>query len=245
MVLPLIFAHRGASGYEYENTMKSFTKAIDMGADGLETDCWLLSDGTVAIHHDKAIRIPGQEKMGNISNMTLDEIKKIQLPNGESIPTLKEFFDKFAHVKTKKGNPLYFSIDIQDTKVSTAMIQIIKDFDVLDQVYLCGNTTMVLKKARSESPKIKLVASNLEMNLIPKNFEKDSKFTTFKLNVFNIQMKNFKPTFQDFLHKYGLLCFIWDLHSEADLRKYLAYKPDAVYSNYPDLAIKIREDVCK
>ncbi len=34
---PYIFAHRGASGYEIENTIPSFKKAISMGA-GIETD---------------------------------------------------------------------------------------------------------------------------------------------------------------------------------------------------------------
>ncbi len=32
---PIVFAHRGASGYEYENSMPAFEKAIELGADGL------------------------------------------------------------------------------------------------------------------------------------------------------------------------------------------------------------------
>ncbi|MCP4764424.1 MAG: glycerophosphodiester phosphodiesterase, partial [archaeon] len=52
----LIFGHRGACGYEYENTISSFEKAIAFGADGLETDCWLIEDGEVVIHHDKAVQ---------------------------------------------------------------------------------------------------------------------------------------------------------------------------------------------
>lgn len=242
---PLIFGHRGASGYEFENTLKAFSKAIEMGADGLETDCWLLADGTVAINHDKAIKIPGQDKMANISNLTLQELKNIQLPNGEKIPTLREFFEKYATTKTISGNPLFFSIDLQDTKVSSNIIPLIKEFDLFDRVYLCGNTTLTLKKTRSESPQVKLIASNLEMNLILSNFEGETKFTTMKLNGFNIQAANFKIEHQELLKKYGYQCFIWDLHTEADLRKYITYKPDAIYSNYPDIAVKIKNELFK
>ena len=34
---PYVFGHRGASGYEIENTLPSFKKAVRMGA-GIETD---------------------------------------------------------------------------------------------------------------------------------------------------------------------------------------------------------------
>ena len=35
---PLVWAHRGASGYAPENTMAAFQKAIEMEADGIELD---------------------------------------------------------------------------------------------------------------------------------------------------------------------------------------------------------------
>ena len=38
-----IFAHRGASGYEPENTLEAFALAIEQGADGIELDVQLSS----------------------------------------------------------------------------------------------------------------------------------------------------------------------------------------------------------
>ena len=40
----LNIGHRGAKGYEPENTLLSFQKAIDIGVDGIELDVHLSSE---------------------------------------------------------------------------------------------------------------------------------------------------------------------------------------------------------
>jgi len=45
--------HRGAMGHAPENTPASFEKAIALGCDEVETDVWLLSDGRLAVSHDR------------------------------------------------------------------------------------------------------------------------------------------------------------------------------------------------
>ena len=100
----LIFAHRGASGYEYENSLKSFQKGIELGADGLETDCWLLKDKeNIIIHHDKILNISGKNQQFPLLKMSRKEIKSLDLPNGDKILTLREFFDIFSEKKTLRN----------------------------------------------------------------------------------------------------------------------------------------------
>ncbi|HUP48424.1 MAG TPA: glycerophosphodiester phosphodiesterase [Thermoanaerobaculia bacterium] len=48
----LIFGHRGSPRRYPENTLASFDAALRAGADGLETDVRLLSDGTAILYHD-------------------------------------------------------------------------------------------------------------------------------------------------------------------------------------------------
>lgn len=48
----LVYAHRGASGYFPENTLLAFAKAMEMGAEAIEFDLILTSDGHYVIHHD-------------------------------------------------------------------------------------------------------------------------------------------------------------------------------------------------
>lgn len=52
---PLIIAHRGASGLAPENTLVAFRLALAMGADGIELDVNLSSDGTPVVIHDRRL----------------------------------------------------------------------------------------------------------------------------------------------------------------------------------------------
>jgi glycerophosphoryl diester phosphodiesterase len=50
-----IFAHRGSAGTHLENTLISFTEALRVGADGIELDVQLSSDGEAVVIHDKKL----------------------------------------------------------------------------------------------------------------------------------------------------------------------------------------------
>src|ERR671912_2582037 len=52
---PLVFAHRGGSKLRPENTMAAFDHGLALGADGLEFDVRLSSDGVPMVHHDETL----------------------------------------------------------------------------------------------------------------------------------------------------------------------------------------------
>jgi glycerophosphoryl diester phosphodiesterase len=47
-----VFAHRGAAAERPENTLTSFQRALELGADALETDVHLTADGEIVAAHD-------------------------------------------------------------------------------------------------------------------------------------------------------------------------------------------------
>ncbi|MBO8154868.1 MAG: glycerophosphodiester phosphodiesterase [Bacillaceae bacterium] len=71
-----IFAHRGASQYAPENTMPAFEKAIEMKADGIETDVQLTKDGIPVLIHDESLKRTTNGQ-GFVYEYTLDELKKL------------------------------------------------------------------------------------------------------------------------------------------------------------------------
>ena len=96
MSKPSIFAHRGASGARFENTMKAFELAVVQGADGIELDVQVTEDGVLFVIHDLVLsRLAGIRR--SISSMTGVEVKRIRVGRkytrlfvGHKIPTLIE-----------------------------------------------------------------------------------------------------------------------------------------------------------
>lgn len=90
-----IIGHRGACGYEPENTLQSFQKAIELGVDAIELDVQLCKTGELVVIHDSTVDRT-TNGTGYVSNLSLDELKKLDAGNGTQIPTLQEVFDLVA-----------------------------------------------------------------------------------------------------------------------------------------------------
>ena len=84
-IQPLRIAHRGMPLQALENTLASFQRALDEGADGLELDVHATADGEIVLHHD-AILATGLA----IATSTLDELRRHEVGPGVPIPTLGE-----------------------------------------------------------------------------------------------------------------------------------------------------------
>lgn len=90
----LVIAHRGANKEALENSWKAFDKAVDIGASRIELDVHLSRDGQVVINHDDSLARTASAP-GRISELTLGEIKKMRLKNGDTIPLLSEVVDRY------------------------------------------------------------------------------------------------------------------------------------------------------
>ena len=88
MARPSVIAHRGASGYEYENSLAAFRRAVTLDADGVELDVHASRDGRLVVHHDPAL-----PAVGPISGLDLASIRAARLPNGEPVPLLSDVLD--------------------------------------------------------------------------------------------------------------------------------------------------------
>jgi glycerophosphoryl diester phosphodiesterase len=85
---PSVIAHRGASGYEYENSRAAFRRAVMLDADGVELDVHCTRDGGIVVHHD-----PDIPDVGPISQLSLAEARQVRIRNGESLPVLAEILE--------------------------------------------------------------------------------------------------------------------------------------------------------
>ena len=152
---PLVFAHRGASGYAPENSFSAFDLALNQKADGLECDIQFSKDGVPVLWHDYDLKRIGISKQP-IRDFLWDEITRFDtsaiLKNFHlktQVVSLESFLNRYAN-KTK----LLLEIKYDD---STSFAYQKNKLDHLIKV---------LKEAGHRHPKIELEISSFDADSI-------------------------------------------------------------------------------
>ncbi|MEE9255429.1 MAG: glycerophosphodiester phosphodiesterase family protein [Pseudomonadales bacterium] len=84
----VVIGHRGAAGHEPENTLRSFARAVEMGAHAIELDVFLLEGELVVIHDDSLERTTNGT--GKLAEHTLSAVRSLDAGAGERVPLLCE-----------------------------------------------------------------------------------------------------------------------------------------------------------
>jgi glycerophosphoryl diester phosphodiesterase len=71
-----LVGHRGAAGHAPENTMASFRKGLELGADFLECDVHLSKDGRCVVLHDESVDRTTDGR-GLVRKQSSAELKKL------------------------------------------------------------------------------------------------------------------------------------------------------------------------
>jgi glycerophosphoryl diester phosphodiesterase len=96
---PVLFAHRGASAHAPENTLPAFELALQQGADGVELDVKLTSDGHIIVMHDPSVDRT-TDGHGRVRDLSLADFRKLEAGawysesyRGTKVPMLDEVFE--------------------------------------------------------------------------------------------------------------------------------------------------------
>jgi glycerophosphoryl diester phosphodiesterase len=73
---PLVVAHRGASSDVAEHTLAAYVAAIDSGADALECDVRMTSDGHLVCVHDRTVNRTSNGR-GRVSTLALSDLAEL------------------------------------------------------------------------------------------------------------------------------------------------------------------------
>jgi len=87
--MAIVIAHRGASAYEPENTLRAIKRALELNAKMIEVDVRLSKDEHIIVIHDDSVDRTTNGKR-YVKDLMLKELKKLDAGKGERIPTLQE-----------------------------------------------------------------------------------------------------------------------------------------------------------
>lgn len=222
----LKIGHRGANGYEPENTLISFEKAIEMGVDGIELDVHLSIDHQLIVIHDETIDRTTNGK-GFVNQLSLVQLKEFKIKNTHKIPTLEEVLDLV-------NQKCFVNIELKSFETAEKTVELIENYIEekgwnYNQFLVSSFDWNAIQQVTFLNPEIPigvLTETNLELALTfakfiqAKSIHPPFDFLT-KENVLNIQKK-------------GILVFPWTVNEPKDIKKVITLKVNGIITDFPD-----------
>ena len=150
---PLIVAHRGASRAAPENTIPAFNLAWERGADAIEGDFRMTSDGHIVCIHDKNTdRVAASNLV--VARSSLEDLRTLDVGShrgaeyqGAVIPTIGEVF-----ATVPPGKKIYIEIKT-GASIIPPLLEEIRNSDLdQEQIFVISFNKEVIRRFEEEAP---------------------------------------------------------------------------------------------
>lgn len=223
---PLIIGHRGAMGYETENTLASVEKAIELGVDMVEIDVFQISSGEIVVFHDERVdRL--SNSAGNIKEYNIFDLKKLILDGGHRIPMLQDVLKQI-------NGRVALNIELKDTKIADNIHQIIKGYSAKpewseSQFIVSSFNWEELRKYREYNPEGRIAVLTEGNPLEAIEIARDLKAEAINPHYSQVSAENVVK-----LHEAGFKVYTYTVNDPAEFQRLKAAGVDGVFSDYPD-----------
>ncbi|PJN86918.1 glycerophosphodiester phosphodiesterase [Bacillus sp. mrc49] len=233
---PLKIGHRGAAGHCPENTVASYKKAIELGAEVLEVDIHLSKDDVLVVHHDPTLDRTTSGK-GRLRDYTAAELKEFDAGSwyhsrfkNERIPLLSEVFERF---RTEAG----FLIEIKHPSLYPGIeAKLAEEIRKYIGSASFSNPIMVHSFDADSMRRFHLLMPEVQVGVLIKRRINDdalkeiAKFASF----LNPKQTILDPKLQLRIQKHGMKVYTWTVNNKKRMRMFEKMKVDGIISDFPD-----------
>jgi glycerophosphoryl diester phosphodiesterase len=241
----LVWAHRGASGYAPENTLKAFQIALDMGADGVELDVQMTKDGQLVIIHDETINRVS-DGIGYVKDYTLKDLSKFNFNKKHpelgkcGIPTLEEIYlllkDTGLTVNVELKNGIVFY-----EKLEEKVMELTQKMGLRERViYSSFNHYSIMK--------LKALDTSVQTGFLYEDGYLDMPEYAAKHHVEALHPAFYNLQYPDFIKdckRRGIDVRVWTVNNAEELNMLCENEIDAIITNYPDIARKVVDEYAR
>jgi glycerophosphoryl diester phosphodiesterase len=251
---PWIVAHRGGSRLAPENTLPAFERAAELGADAMEIDVRLTSDGTVVVFHDEdTARLTGEP--GTIEGRPLSSVSALDAafsftPDGGAthplrgtgvrVPTFAEALARFPRMR--------FNVDAksEDAALAEALAQDVLAAGAVDRVCLGSffdaqseRLGRLLPDACRYLPQDAATCHVLNAKSggmgagCPRGY--DLADLPHRLGVMTVV----DAKVVEYFHRHGMPVHVWTVDDEREMRELLAIGVDGIVTDRPDVLARV------
>lgn len=137
----LTIAHRGDWRYAPENSIEAIRHCIELGIDIVEIDVRKTKDGHLVIMHDPTVDRT-TNGTGNVSDLTLEEIKKLRLRSNCGITGSRQEVPTLEEVMLLAKDKVLINLDKTEGKTLREAYNILKKTGTVKQGIFKGNDSI-------------------------------------------------------------------------------------------------------
>lgn len=226
-------AHRGASAYEPENTLRAFERALELGADMSELDIHLSNDGELVVIHDFTVD-QTTNGHGAVKDLSLAELQSLDAGKGERVPTLRQVIDL-----VRGRNGLYLELKGAGTPQPTVNLLRDNDFTAPHQVIVGSFQPALVRETKTLAPELSVSLLVGPVYPAPQLIEMAR---AAHADFIHLCWENraplphtlLTPELLNALRAAGLGIVLWHEERDAELQALVSLDVDAICTNTPD-----------
>ena len=230
-----VTAHRGASRYFPENTMRAFTEAIAQEADWVELDIHMSRDGQLFVMHDDNLyRTCGVK--GLCWDFTWEQLKELDAGlkfgkafAGEKIPLLSDVIDLAIETGAR------LNIEIKPSRheegLEEKLVELLIEKDFLDRCVVTSQKYQAIRKVKELEPAITTV---YVMGYAYGNIDRLSYADNFSINISSVTDRLVSR-----VHNAGKEIYVWTVNRRYQMEELMEKNVDNIITDDVKLARKI------
>jgi glycerophosphoryl diester phosphodiesterase len=240
--LPLCFAHRGARAYAPENTLLAFALAYDLGADGIECDVQRSRDGRLVVIHDDLVDRT-TDGTGPVAGMSFRELRTLDAGMFPRIPQRIPLLEETLDLARERGGLI--NVEIKGASVEESL----ETARAVEPVLLALGDDFRRKVLVSsfDHPALVALKERLPWLRVGALFDKDWRHRDVVTAARKLQAEAIHPaaalvdpTLIRRAHDASLLVNVWTVNAPHDLRQFIAWGVDGIFTDYPERVLIAR-----
>lgn len=230
MSKPLVIAHRGDSSNALENSLEALRLALSVPADMIEIDIRRSRDNGLYVMHD---RMTGRtaERNADIERSSSRRLAGIRLRNGEPVPSL-------AAVLYLVAGACALNIEIKSAGAGFLAAQYIRSSGYAGRVLLSSFQEHEVRAARTVMPALPCAVIFDVFTL-----RDVASYRARGYENISLRKKTVTETLIAACHEQGLAVNVWTVDEEDEMRKFISWGADGIYSNKPGILKTVVENM--
>lgn len=238
---PLVIAHAGGNTIAPSNSMLALGRAVEMGADVLDLDVRMTSDGVIVARHDRELSTT-TDGSGPLDEMDWADVARLDagvnwdgapLDDLVRVPRVDDALTAFPD--------MWFSLEIKQTvpPIGAALCEVIERTKSADRVFISANEDEAVYGFNDVCPDVLLTTTYRDLDERAVAAAAGQPWCSASPIGQPPYRAGFDAERVAESHRRGAAVFVWTVNDADDLRTAALAGVDGVYTDRPDLARQI------